>query len=60
MVDDIILAVKCENTETAVYATNNAFTDSKKLKLGINKCAKNHIGKKSTSARCPEQTIHKE
>ena len=60
MVDDIISAVKCGSTATAVNATINAFIDSKKLKLGINKCAKIHIGNKSTSARCPEQTIHEE
>ena len=58
MVDDVISAVK--RGSTAVNATIIAFIDSKKLKLGIYKCPKIHIGNKSTSAMCPEQTIHKE
>ena len=58
MVDDIISAVNCGSTATAVNATINAFIESKKLRLGNTKCAKIHIGNKSSFERCPEQTIH--
>ena len=60
MVDDIISAVNCGSTATAVNATINAFIESKKLRLGNTKCAKIHIGNKSSFERCPEQTIHGE
>ena len=58
MVDDIISAVKCGSTATAVNATLNAFIESKKLTLKSTKCAKIHIGNQSSFERCPEQTIH--
>ena len=60
MVDDIISAVNCGSTATAVNATINAFIESKKLRLGNTKCAKIHIGNTSSSERCPEQNIHGE
>ena len=34
MVDDIISAVNCGSTATAVNATINAFIEAKKLRLG--------------------------
>ena len=53
MVDDIISAVKCGSTATAVNATINAFIESKKLTLKSTKCAKIQIGNKSSFERCP-------
>ena len=60
MVDDIITAVKCGSTATAVNAIVNAFIEAKKLKLGNKKCGKIHIGSKSSLQMCPEQSIHGE
>ena len=60
MVDDIISAVRCGSTATAVNAIINAFIESKKLKLGNKKCAKIHIGSKASIQMCPEQSIHGE
>ena len=60
MVDDIITAVKCGSTAVTLNATINAFIESKKLKLGVKKCAKIHIGNKSSSEMCPDQNIHEE
>ena len=44
MVDDIISAVKCGSTATAVNTIINTFIESKRLRLGNKKCAKLHIG----------------
>ena len=60
MVDDIITAVTCGSTATAVNAIVNAFIEAKKLKLGNKKCGKIHIGSKSSIQMCPEQSIHGE
>ena len=58
MVDDIISAVKCGSTATALNTVINRFIELKKLKLGLKKCAKIHIGNKLSSDMCPQQLIH--
>ena len=58
MVDDIISAVKCGSTATALNSIVNRFIELKKLKLGLKKCAKIHIGNKLSGEMCPQQLIH--
>ena len=58
MVDDIISAVKCGSTAIALNTVINRFIESKKLKLGLKRCAKIHIGNKLSSDMCPQQLIH--
>ena len=58
MVDDIISAVKCGSTATALNSIINRFIELKKLKLGFDKCLKIHIGNQLSSEMCPEQYIH--
>ena len=60
MVDDIISVVKCGSTATSLNATINAFIETKKLRFGVNKCAKIHYGNKSSNLVCPQQKIHGE
>ena len=58
MVDDIISFVKCGSTATAMNAKINAFIETKKLKFGVQKCAKIHFGNKGSNVLCPQQQIH--
>jgi hypothetical protein len=52
MVDDVISAVKCGSTATALNSIINRFIELKKLKLGLKKCGKIHISATSFLARC--------
>ena len=57
IIDDIIAAVKCLSAVTALHIVNR-FIESKKLKLGFDKCSKLHMGSKLSNDMCPEQYIH--
>ena len=58
MVDDVLSVTKCSNTVITTTATINSFMELNKLKLAAKKCAKIHIGKKSS--KCPIAKVHQE
>ena len=60
MVDDIVTVSKCWTTSVAINACVNSFIEQKKLELNPEKCAKVHVGRKSTELNCPENSVHKE
>ena len=60
MIDDIITAVECGPKSVKLNAMVNAFIESKKLALSVEKCAKVHLGNKSLTNTCPEHKVHSE
>ena len=60
MIDDIITAVECGPKSVKLNAMVNAFIESKKLALSVEKCAKVHLGNKSSTNTCPEHKVHSE
>ena len=60
MVDDIVTVSKCGATSVAINACVNSFIEQKKLKLNPEKCAKIHVGRKSSESNCPKNLVHKE
>ena len=60
MVDDIITASECGITSVTNNAIVNAFIDSKKLKLSESKCAKIHIGDKTSFENCSQHSVREE
>ena len=57
-VDDVLTISKCGNDAVVTNAIVNAFTESKKLRYGVDKCKKIHIGKQNIV--CPEIKVHEE
>ena len=47
MVDDIITVAECGVKSTLTNVTINNFTESKKLKFGVKKCHKMHVGRET-------------
>ena len=60
MIDDIITAVECGPTSVKLNPIVNAFIESKKLALSVEKCAKVHIGNKSSINTCLDHKVHTE
>ena len=56
MVDDELTIAECGTKATLTNAMMNTFTESKKLKFGIKKCNKMHIGKETRV--CEEIKVH--
>ena len=55
MIDDLLSVTECGPDSVKVNAYVQSKTDTKKLKLGVNKCFKIHIGKDESS--CPSLKI---
>ena len=60
MVDDVITTSKCGSTASALNAVVNTFMELKKQKLGVDKCATVHIGRKDSKTRCSVKKIQGE
>ena len=56
MIDDELSIAECGTKSILTNVTMNNFTESKKLKFGIKKCNKMHIGKKTLV--CHEMHVH--
>ena len=58
MVDDEITMAKCSVESTKTNAFMNNFAEMKKLKYGVKKCHKMHVGPKTT--KCSDIRVHNE
>ena len=58
MVDDELTIAECSSKATLTNVAMNVFTESKKLKFGIDKWNKIHIG--SSTLVCDEIKVHEE
>ena len=58
MVDDEITMAKCSVESTKTNAFMNNFAEMKKLKYGVKKCHKMHVGPKTTI--CTDIRVHNE
>ena len=56
MVDDELTMAECGTASTLTNVTMNCFTESKKLKFGLKKCNKIHVGNQTIV--CEELRVH--
>ena len=57
-VDDVLTVAKCGNSSVINNSIANAFTESKKLKYGVDKCKQMHVGKNNSI--CPKLKVHEQ